>query len=226
VPEGARLEIYDIGGLPHYNQDEERNPTPKVTDFKQRIRAADAILIATPEYNYGIPGVLKNAIDCASRPYGDSAWNGKAVAVMSASVGLFGGARAQYQLRQSFIYLNMEAVLQPEVAIGNAGQRFDEQGNLTDDQSKQLVSQLLRNLLDKVRRMKLPLKAATELLLFQQQRLDVVEHALRVEEVRAVDLAHVACAIDEEHFEHVRQLASRAGDLLTESFHERVKLLR
>jgi chromate reductase len=80
---------------------------------------------------------------------------------MSASVGLFGGVRAQYQLRQSFIYLNMEAVLQPEVAIGNAGQRFDEQGNLTDDQSRQLVSQLLRNLLDKARRMKLPLKAAT-----------------------------------------------------------------
>src|SRR6266404_2736796 len=160
-PAGARLDIYDIAGLPHYNQDEERNPTPKVIDFKQRIRAADAILIATPEYNYGIPGVLKNAIDCASRPYGDSAWNGKAVAVMSASVGLFGGVRAQYQLRQSFIYLNMEAVLQPEVAIGNAGQRFDEQGNLTDDQSKQLVSQLLSNLLDKARRMKLLLKAAT-----------------------------------------------------------------
>ena len=160
-PEGARLEIFDIAGLPHYNQDEERNPTPKVTDFKQRIRAADAILIATPEYNYGIPGVLKNAIDCASRPYGESAWNGKPVAVMSASVGLFGGVRAQYQLRQSFIYLNMEAVLQPEVAIGNAMQRFDEQGNLTDDQSRQLLSQLLRNLLDKALRMKLPLRAAT-----------------------------------------------------------------
>ena len=74
-PEGARLEIYDIAGLPLFNQDEEKNPTPKVTDFKQKIRAADAIFFSTAEYNYGLPGVLKNAIDCASRPYGDSAWN-------------------------------------------------------------------------------------------------------------------------------------------------------
>src|SRR6195256_5741501 len=129
-PEGARLEIYDIGGLPHYNQDEERNPTPKVTDFKQRIRAADAILIATAEYNYGMPGVLKNAIDCASRPYGDSAWNGKPVAIMSAAMGTAGGLRAQYQLRQCFVFLNMDAVVQPEVAIAAAHQRFDDKGNL------------------------------------------------------------------------------------------------
>jgi chromate reductase len=76
-PEGAKIEIYDIAGLPLFNQDEERNPTPKVTEFKQKIRAADAILISTAEYNYGLPGVLKNAIDVASRPYGDNAWSGK-----------------------------------------------------------------------------------------------------------------------------------------------------
>src|SRR6266850_3845821 len=148
-PEGARLEIYDIGGLPHYNQDEERNPTPKVTDFKQRIRAADAILIATPEYNYGIPGVLKNAIDCASRPYGDSAWNGKPVAIMSAAMGAAGGLRAQYQLRQYFIFLNMDAVVQPEVAIAAAHQRFDDKGSLTDETSKKKIAQLLQNLVTK-----------------------------------------------------------------------------
>src|SRR5438876_10441999 len=95
-PEGARLEIYDIAGLPLFNQDEEKNPTAKVTEFKQKIRGADAILFSTAEYNYGIPGVLKNAIDVASRPYGDSAWSGKPVAIMSAAVGSAGGLRAQY----------------------------------------------------------------------------------------------------------------------------------
>ncbi len=160
-PEGAKLEIYDIAGLPLFNQDEERNPTPKVTEFKQKIRAADAILIATAEYNYGIPGVLKNAIDCASRPYGDSAWAGKPVAIMSASVGAFGGVRAQYQLRQSFVFLNMDCVLQPEVAIAVASQRFDERGNLTDEASKKLIGQLMQNLVAKARmaRQK-PVKAA------------------------------------------------------------------
>jgi chromate reductase len=150
-PEGARLEIYDIAGLPLFNQDEEKNPTPKVTDFKQKIRAADAILFSTAEYNYGLPGVLKNAIDCASRPYGDSAWNGKPVAIMSAAMGTAGGLRAQYQLRQSFVFLNMEAVVQPEVAIAAAHQRFDDKGNLTDENSKKMIAQLLQNLVAKVR---------------------------------------------------------------------------
>src|SRR5207245_8222780 len=145
-PEGARLEIYDIAGLPLFNQDEEKNPTPKVTDFKQKIRAADAILISTAEYNYGMPGVLKNAIDVASRPYGDNAWNGKPIAIMSAAMSVAGGIRAQYQLRQSFVFLNLAAVVQPEVALGNAPQPFDERGNLTDETSKKMIAQLLQNL--------------------------------------------------------------------------------
>ena len=94
VPEGASMEIFDIKGLPNFNQDEEKNPPAKVTELKAKIRAADAILFVTPEYNYSIPGVLKNAIDWASRPYGDSAWSGKPVAVMGASVGVIGTARA------------------------------------------------------------------------------------------------------------------------------------
>jgi chromate reductase len=156
----VKLEIYDLAGLPLFNQDEEKNPSPKVTEFKQRIRAADAILIATPEYNYSIPGVLKNAIDCASRPYGDSAWTGKPVALMSASVGAFGGVRAQYHLRQCFVFLNMDAVLQPEVAIPIASQRFDAQGNLTDEMSKKLIGQLLQALAQKARFAKSSLKQA------------------------------------------------------------------
>lgn len=159
-PQGAKLEICDIAGLPLFNQDEERNAHPKVAEFKQRIRAADAILIATPEYNYSIPGVLKNAIDCASRPYGDNAWAGKPVALMSASISLFGGVRAQYHLRQCFVFLNMEDVKQPEVAIPTAGQRFDAQGNLTDETTKKLIGQLLQALVTKARAAKQPMRQA------------------------------------------------------------------
>ena len=159
-PDGARLEICDIAGLPLFNQDEEKNPTPKVTDFKGRIRSADAILISTAEYNYGIPGVLKNAIDVASRPYGDSAWNGKPVAIMSAAMGSAGGLRAQYQLRQYFVFLNMDAVVQPEVAIAAAHQRFDAQGNLTDETSKKMIAQLLQNLVARTRILRQPMRQA------------------------------------------------------------------
>jgi len=148
VPEGASIEIFDIDGLPGFNQDEEKNPPAKVTELKAKIRAADAILFVTPEYNYSIPGVLKNAIDWASRPYGDSAWNGKPVAVMGASVGVIGTARAQYHLRQVFVFLDMHAVNQPEVMI-NASKSFDDQGNLTDKQTKDLIGKLLVNLVKK-----------------------------------------------------------------------------
>ena len=153
-PEGAKIEVFELDGIPAFNQDEEKRPPQKVVELKQRIKAADAILLVTPEYNYGMPGVLKNAIDWASRPYGDNAWNGKPVAIMSAALSMGGGVRAQYQLRQAFVFLNMEAVVQPEVAIGNATERFDEQGNLKDDTSKKLIGQLLKNLVDKVRLVK------------------------------------------------------------------------
>ena len=146
APEGSRIDVADIDGLPGFNQDNERQPPAKVTELKQQIRNADAVLFVTPEYNYSIPGVLKNAIDWASRPYGDSAWTGKPVAVMGASVGMTGTARAQYHLRQTFVFLNMHAVNQPEVMIGNAAKRFDEQGNLTDETSRKLIQQLLQEL--------------------------------------------------------------------------------
>jgi len=153
VPAGATLEIFDIDGLPGFNQDEERRPPAKVTELKAKIRAADAILLVTPEYNYSIPGVLKNAIDWASRPYGDSAWKGKPVAVMGASVGVIGTARAQYHLRQVFVFLDMDPVNQPEVMI-HAAKSFDDKGNLTDPQSRDLIGQLLANLVKKAERSK------------------------------------------------------------------------
>ena len=159
-PEGAKREIFELDGIPIFNQDEDSKPPARVAEFKQRIRAADAILIATPEYNYSVPGPLKNAIDWASRPYGDNAWDGKPVALMSAALSMGGGVRAQYHLRQSFVFLNMEAVMQPEVAIGNAPKSFDEQGNLTDETSKKLIGQLLQKLVQKARSAKAPMRAA------------------------------------------------------------------
>jgi chromate reductase len=146
LPENTSLDIFDINGLPGFNQDDEATPPEKVVDLKQRIRNADAILFVTPEYNYSVPGVLKNAIDWASRPYGDSAWTGKPVAVMGASVGTTGTARAQYHLRQMFVFLNMYAVNHPEVMLANAHKHFDEQGNLTDEVAKKLIKQLLEEL--------------------------------------------------------------------------------
>jgi chromate reductase len=143
VPEGVNLEIFDLDGIPPFNQDEEAHPPERVALFKRRIRAADAILIVTPEYNYSIPGVLKNAIDWASRPYGDSAWEGKPVAVMGASVGAQGTSRAQYHLRQVFVFLNMHPLNRPEVMISNASRRFDEEGNLTDEDTKVHIQKLL-----------------------------------------------------------------------------------
>src|SRR6185503_5099998 len=152
APEGATVEVFELDGLPAFNQDEDQNPPAKVVELKKRIREADAILFVTPEYNYSIPGVLKNAIDWASRPYGDSAWDGKPAAIMGASVGGIGTARAQYHLRQMMVFLNMFPVNQPEVMIGNASERFDASGNLTDDATKDFIRQLLRSLTDWTRR--------------------------------------------------------------------------
>jgi chromate reductase len=153
APDGAKIEVFELDGIPAFNQDHEKTPPPVVVDFKKRIRAADAILFVTPEYNYSVPGVLKNAIDWASRPYGDNAWNDKPVAVMSAAGGIFGGARAQYVLRQIFVFLNMHALNQPEVMIAKAHEKFDANGNYTDDDGKKLIRQLLESLVAWTRRL-------------------------------------------------------------------------
>ena len=152
APEGASIETFELDDIPAFNQDDEQNPPAKIVELKQRIREVDAILFVTPEYNYSVPGVLKNAIDWASRPYGDSAWNGKPAAIMGASVGAVGTARAQYHLRQMMVFLNMFPVNQPEVMIGNAFERFDAQGNLMDEAAKGFIRQLLQNLVDWSRR--------------------------------------------------------------------------
>jgi Predicted flavoprotein len=151
LPPDTTLEIFELEGIPLFNQDFETTPPPKVAEFKQKIKAADAILIVTPEYNYSVPGVLKNAIDWASRPYGDNSFLKKNVAVMSASTGLLGGARAQYHLRQSFVFLDMYPVNKPEVFITFAAQKFDAQGKLLDEQSRELMRTLLKTLVERAR---------------------------------------------------------------------------
>jgi chromate reductase len=152
VPDGTTIKTFELDGIPGFNQDDEQNPSAKVVQLKQRVREANAILFVTPEYNYSVPGVLKNAIDWASRPYGDSAWNGKPAAIMGASIGMIGTARAQYHLRQMMVFLNMFPINQPEVMIGNAAERFDAAGNLTDETTKEFIRKLLQNLVDWTRR--------------------------------------------------------------------------
>jgi chromate reductase len=148
VPENAEIDIFQLDGIPTFNQDDEKSPPSSVVELKKRIRSADAVLIVTPEYNYSIPGILKNAIDWASRPHGDSAWSGKSAAIMGASLGAIGTARAQYHLRQIFVTLNLFTLNQPEVTIADAAHRFDAEGNLIHEPTKQLIQELLKNLVE------------------------------------------------------------------------------
>jgi chromate reductase, NAD(P)H dehydrogenase (quinone) len=154
LPDGATLDAFDLPDFPGFSEDREKAPPPEVVDMKQRIRAADAVLFVTPEYNYSMPGVLKNAIDWASRPYGDNAWAGKPGAIMSASVGAFGGARAQYHLRQCFIFLDVKLVNAPEVAIPAAHKAFDADGKLTNEMSRKFVAQLMEALVAWTRKLR------------------------------------------------------------------------
>ncbi len=160
VPEDASLEVFDLEGIPPFNQDLELQPPDKVKEFKKRIRAANAILIATPEYNYSIPGVLKNAIDCASRPYGDNAFKGKPVAIMGASIGMLGTSRAQYHLRQSFVFLDVYTVNAPEVMVPFVGDKVDAEGRLTDQNTREHIAALVKSLVDLAIRQKGYEKAA------------------------------------------------------------------
>ncbi len=148
------MEIFDLEGIPPFNQDFEDQPTEKVRDFKNRIRAADALLIVTPEYNYSVPGVLKNAIDNASRPHGDNAFDGKPAAIMGASIGMLGTARAQYHLRQSCVWLNMYPLNKPEVMVPLVQEKIDPNGRLTDEMTRQKIKELLESLVAWTRKLR------------------------------------------------------------------------
>jgi chromate reductase len=148
TPGNAELSIFDLEGIPPFNQDLEKEPPERVKAFKAKIRTADAILISTPEYNYSIPGVLKNSIDWASRPYEDNVLDGKPVAIMGASIGMIGSARAQYHLRQCFVFLNMHTLNRPEVMVPFAHEKIDKDGKVTDPKTLGKIRELLVSLID------------------------------------------------------------------------------
>jgi chromate reductase len=153
APGDMHLEIFDLDGIPPFNQDIEQNMPNKVREFKTKIREADGILIATPEYNFSMPGVLKNTIDWASRPYGDNPFDGKPVAIMSASIGMLGGANAQFHLRQTCVFLNMYPINKPQVIVTFAQDKFDANGKLLDDNTEKFLGQLLENLVKWTRKL-------------------------------------------------------------------------
>ena len=158
LPEQTQLKIIELNDIPLYNQDVETTagiPNP-VLRFKRAIEQADAILITTPEYNHSYPGVLKNAIDWASRPSGKSSFMGKPVAVMSAAPGMFGGVAAQDQLKQVLVGMGMHVVAQPAVIVANAQKKFDANNVLTDADARNFMRRLLANLVDLTRRITRP----------------------------------------------------------------------
>jgi chromate reductase len=146
MPDGSSLEIFDISTIPLYNEDVRAQGFPApVQQLREKIAAADGVLFATPEYNFSVSGVMKNVIDWASRPP-DQPFNDKPVAVMGASAGALGTARAQYHLRQIGVFLNMRFVNKPEVFVGSAATKFDAEANLTDETAKVLIKTLMAEL--------------------------------------------------------------------------------
>ncbi len=143
APESLKLEIVEIGGLPLYNQDFDDDPPSAWVEFRKRILEFDGFLFVTPEYNRSIPGVLKNAIDVGSRPYGKSVWNKKPGAVISVSISPIGGFGANHHIRQSLMCLNVPLMQQPEAYIGNAAKLFDESGALADNSTKEFAAKYI-----------------------------------------------------------------------------------
>ena len=154
APSSLKLEIVEIGGLSLYNQDDDvPGKVPAAWHaFRDRVKTADAVLFVTPEYNRSVPGVLKNAIDVGSRPYGQSAWEGKAGGVISLSPGAIGAFGANQHLRQSMVFLNVPMMQQPEAYIGGAASLFDEKGNLTNVTTREFLGKFLTAFADWIER--------------------------------------------------------------------------
>lgn len=144
APAALRLQTIEIGELPLYNEDLDTADAPQAwTSFRQQVKATDAVLFVTPEYNRSVPGALKNAIDVGSRPYGHSVWEGKPGAVISVSPGAIGGFGANHHLRQSFVFLNILAMQMPEAYIGGAAKLFDDSGKLTSDSTREFLRKFM-----------------------------------------------------------------------------------
>jgi chromate reductase, NAD(P)H dehydrogenase (quinone) len=139
------FQMMEIGNLPLYNEDlDKENPPAVWLAFRQQIKSVDAVLFVTPEYNRSVPGALKNALDVGSRPYGKSSWDAKPTAVISVSPGAIGAFGANQHLRQSFVFLNMPAMQQPEAYIGGAANLFDAEGKLTNDSTRDLLKKFVQ----------------------------------------------------------------------------------
>lgn len=143
APEPLILSVVEIGDLPFYNQDLEASPPLQWVTFRDLVRPSDAVLFVTPEYNRSVPGVLKNAIDVGSRPYGKSVWAGKPGAVLSASPGAIGGFGANHHLRQSLTFLNVPAMPQPETYISGVDKMIDAQGKVVDPSTVEHLKKFL-----------------------------------------------------------------------------------
>ena len=152
APSNLKFDVVEIGDLQLFNQDLEPTPTPQWVAFRDRIRSADAVLFVTPEYNRSVPGVLKNAIDVGSRPYGQSVFNGKPAAVVSNSPGAIGGFGAYHHLRQSLVFLNMPTLNQPETYVGGVGAMFDANGELTNESTREFLTGFAQTFADHIER--------------------------------------------------------------------------
>jgi chromate reductase len=139
-PDSLSLELVNIADLPMFNEDLEATPPQEWVTLREQIRAADGLLFLTPEYNRSVPGVLKNAIDVGSRPYGQNSWDGKPAAIVSVSIGNISGFGANHHLRQSLVFVNVHSMSQPEAYIGGAGALFDDNGNLTNDATRDFLA--------------------------------------------------------------------------------------
>lgn len=153
APQEMAFEAVSIDDVPLFNQDlEAEGDPPGVTRLREAVAAADGLLIATPEYNHGVPGVTKNAVDWLSRPPRRSVLDGKPVAVLGASPGITGSARGQSQLRQAFVFTNSPVLPQPEVLVYRANEKFDDEGRLTDERTRSHLEKFLRTFVDWISR--------------------------------------------------------------------------
>ena len=154
APASLELSFVEIGDLPLYTPDFEADPPAAVPAFRERIAQSDALLFVTPEYNRSIPGVLKNAIDVGSRPYGKSVWGGKPAAVVSVSPGTIGGFGANQHLRQTFVFLDIQPMQQPEAYIGGGAKLFDERGALVNDSTREFITKFMHSFASFVERIR------------------------------------------------------------------------
>ncbi|MDT0293570.1 NADPH-dependent FMN reductase [Mesonia ostreae] len=139
APDSLSTELLDISGLSWFNEDLEENPPKEWVTLREKIQDADGLLFFTPEYNRSVPGVLKNAIDVGSRPYGENSWDGKPAGVVSVSIGAISGFGANHHLRQSLVFVNVPTMAQPEAYIGGAAELFDDNGKLTNESTKDFL---------------------------------------------------------------------------------------